>query len=90
MVRYIGGWSFSTWFIARKTFRYKIGPSGGGTSAEFLTFDPMEIRGEESHKVVLQNLVIACLAVCILSTVSYTTVNGTELCQQFMEGRFKE
>lgn len=26
MVRYIGGWSFSTWCIARKTFRYKIGP----------------------------------------------------------------
>ena len=26
MVRYIEGWSFSTWCIARKTFRYKKGP----------------------------------------------------------------
>jgi len=26
MVRYIGGWCFSTWCIARKTIRYKIGP----------------------------------------------------------------
>lgn len=25
-VRYIGGWTFSTWCIARKTFRYKKGP----------------------------------------------------------------
>lgn len=61
--------------------------SGGGTSAESLTFDPMEIRGEESHKVVLRKLVIACLAVCILSTVSYITVSGTELCLQFLEGK---
>lgn len=64
----------------------------GGTSAESGTFDPLEIRGgEESHnKAVLRKLVITCLAVCILSTVSYITVSGTELCQQFMEGRFKE
>lgn len=64
----------------------------GGTSAESGTFDPLEIRGgSESHnKAVLRKLVITCLAVCILSTVSYITVSGTELCQQFMEGRFKE
>ena len=65
--------------------------TGGGTCAESGTFDPLEIRGgEESHKVVLRKLVIACLAVCILSTVSYITVSGTELCLQFSEGKFKE
>lgn len=33
---------------------------------------------------------ISCLAVCLLSTVSYITVGGTELCLQFLEGRFQE
>ncbi|CAK9165878.1 unnamed protein product [Ilex paraguariensis] len=68
--------------------------SGCGTSAESNetgTFDPLGIRArEETHKVVLRKLVISCLAVCLLSTVSYITVGGTELCQQFMEGKFKE
>ena len=66
-----------------------------GTSAESNEtgiFDPMGIiaREESSQKVLLRKLVITCLAVCLLSTVSYITVGGTELCLQFMEGRFKE
>lgn len=68
--------------------------SGCGTSAESNetgTFDPLGIRArEETHKVVLRKLVISCLAVCLLSTVSYITVGGTELCLQFLEGRFQE
>lgn len=63
----------------------------GGASAESNETGTLEIRGgEETHKVVLRKLVIACLAVCILSTVSYITVSGTELCLQFREGRFQE
>lgn len=62
-----------------------------GSSAESNETGTLEIRGgEESHKVVLRKLVIACLAVCLLSTVSYITVGGTELCLQFREGRFQE
>ncbi|CAK9153736.1 unnamed protein product [Ilex paraguariensis] len=68
--------------------------SGCGTSAESNetgTFDPLGIRArEETHKLVLRKLVISCLAVFLLSIVSYITVGGTELCLQFMEGRFKE
>lgn len=69
--------------------------SGGGTGAELndmATFDPLGIRGGEAtpRNVVLKKLVIACLAVCILSSVSYASVCGTELCQQFFEGTLPE
>ena len=41
---------------------------------------------ESNHKVVLRRLVIACIATLILSSVSYTTVCGTELSKQILEG----
>lgn len=63
-----------------------------GNSAELNeTFDPMVRRGEDvPRNLVLKKLVIACLAVCILSTISYTTVCGTELSKQFLEGQFTD
>ncbi|GMN55591.1 hypothetical protein TIFTF001_024709 [Ficus carica] len=53
-----------------------------GSSAELNetgTFDPLEIRESEEVKtnnVVLKKLVIDCIAVCILSSISYNTVCG--------------
>lgn len=41
-----------------------------------------------NQKIVLRRLLIACIATCILSSVSYTTVCGTELCQQILEGKW--
>lgn len=72
--------------------------SGVGTCPETGTFDPLRIvgdetegiRGEKTHKVVLRNLVIACLALCLLNTLSYNTVCVTELCQQFYEGSLQD
>jgi hypothetical protein len=70
--------------------------SGVGTSPETGTFDPLRLLGDETQgpqsvgektdKVVLRNLVIACLALCLLNTVSYNTVCVTELCNEFYEG----
>ncbi|GKV52987.1 hypothetical protein SLEP1_g59537 [Rubroshorea leprosula] len=57
---------------------------GVGTSPETGPFDPLGIREEEKeirvggiHKVVLIKVVSVCLATCLLSTISYTTVCGT-------------
>lgn len=48
-------------------------------------FDPDSIKIEDSsQKFILKKLRIACLTVCILSTVSYTSVCGTSLCKQFL------
>lgn len=58
-------------------------------TAQTQLFDPLslneEARGKEMHKAVLQKLVLACLTVIILNSVSYATVCGTELCQLLNE-----
>lgn len=65
--------------------------TGGASVLENETFDTMVRRGEEvPRNLVLKKLVIACLALCILSTISYTTVCGTELSKQFLEGQFHD
>ncbi|KAK4838793.1 hypothetical protein QYF36_016453 [Acer negundo] len=49
--------------------------SGGGETPGWIeSFDPLRVREQESHKIVLRRLVIACIAVCLLSSVSYATV----------------
>jgi len=65
--------------------------SGGGETPGWIeSFDPLRVREQESHKIVLRRLVIACIAVCLLSSVSYATVCGTELCHQFYDGVLSE
>lgn len=54
-------------------------------SNETVTFDPLGIRDVEvvehsMHKYQLLKLVTACLTVCMLNAVIYTTVCGSELC----------
>jgi hypothetical protein len=64
------------------------GTSEVGTSAESGSLWYNQQRGNNSreslsHKIVVGKLIIACLTVCLLSSLSYATVSGTELSQLF-------
>ncbi len=64
--------------------------SGVGYGQEMETFDPLglikkdeirEVEAVSSRKQVLfRDLVIVCLAACLLISICYTTFSGTELC----------
>lgn len=58
--------------------------------AEAMGYDVPRRVDEVPRNLVLKKLVIACLAVCLLSTISYTTVCGTELSKQFWKGKFTD
>lgn len=62
----------------------------GGASAEAIAYDVPHRVDEVPRNLVLKKLVIACIAVCLLSSISYTTVCGTELSKQFLEGYFND
>lgn len=94
---------WSTWMIQGTTdmafklcgilFNEQINSSTldtGGASADAMGYDVPQRVDEVPRNLVLKKLVIACLAVCLLSSISYTTVCGTELSQQFLEGQFTD
>ena len=60
----------------------------GGASAEAMGYDVS--RRVDEVPLMLKKLVIAGLAVCLLSTISYTSVCGTELSKQFLEDQFTD
>jgi len=63
--------------------------SVAGASTETESLSEVELV-ETTHKRILKKLMIACLTLCLISSITYTTACGTELCNQFMEGRVPE
>lgn len=76
---------YSSDFISNlfESFQKTMKAERSSVSMNEAKFDPDSIKIEDSSQK-MKKLRIACLTVCILSTVSQTSVCRTSLCQQFL------